>query len=70
MKMGLIKYEEKKVRIVDIDDRVFEGKVTDYVYPEDEEDGLESIIIRCTKGPLLGQSIEFWERDIKTIQII
>ena len=68
--MKLIDYENKKVRITDIDDQVFEGKVTDYVYPEDDESNAESIIIDCEKGPFTGNLVEFWEKDIKTIQII
>lgn len=68
--MNLINYEHKKVRIIDIDERVFEGVVSDYVYPEDDETGSESIIVICTSGPLAGNSVEFWECDIKDIEII
>lgn len=68
--MELQKYEGKKVRITDIDEQVFEGVVSDYMYPDDDDSGLESIIIDCTKGPLSGKPVEFWERDIKTIQVI
>lgn len=68
--MELKKYEGKKVKIVDVDDIVFEGTVTDYIYPDEDETGLESIIIKCSKGPLHGQSVEFWEKDIKEIDIL
>lgn len=68
--MILIDYENKKVKIIDIDNQIFEGTVTDYVYPEDDESNSESIIIDCTSGPLAGNSVEFWERDIKDIQVI
>lgn len=68
--MKLIKYEGKNVQITDIDNQVFEGVVSDYIYPGEDDTGLESIIIDCTKGPLFGHPVEFWEKDIKTIQII
>lgn len=66
--MKLIDYENQNVKIVDIDGNVFEGIVSDYVYPDDDE--AESIIIECKKGALSGKSVEFWEQDIKTIQVI
>ena len=60
----------KRVRIVDIDGELFEGKVTDYIYPGDDDTELESIIIDCEKGKLAGKSVEFWERDIQSIKEI
>lgn len=68
--MKLRDYEGKNIRITDIDNRIFEGYVSDYVFPDDDDTGLESIIIDCTKGPLKGQGVEFWEKDIKSIEII
>lgn len=68
--MELINYEGKKVRIVDVDGVVFEGKVTDYVYPDEDNTGLESIIIDCINGPLSGKPVEFWENDIKSIRVV
>lgn len=68
--MNLRQYYEKSIRIVDVDGNVFEGQVTDYVYPGDDDTGLESIIIDCTKGKLEGKSVEFWEKDIKSIEIM
>lgn len=68
--MNLIEYEGKKVRITDIDNQVFEGIVSDYVYPDDDDTGLESIIVDCTAGPLSGKPVEFWKKDIKEILII
>lgn len=68
--MGLIDYEGKKVRITDNEKRVWEGKVTDYIYPEDNEPEIESIIIRCDVGKFPGKSIEFTESEIKTIEVI
>ena len=60
----------KRVRIVDIDGELFEGIVTDYIYPGDDDTELESIIIDCEKGKLAGKSVEFWERDIQSIKEI
>lgn len=63
-------FSGKIIRIVDIDGETFEGRVTDYIYPGDDDTELESIIIDCTKGKLAGKSVEFWERDIISIKII
>lgn len=68
--MSLNEYYEKKVRIVSKNGERFEGKVTDYFYPEDNEPEEESIAIRCENGPLIGKSVEFPEHDIASIQII
>lgn len=68
--MGLIKFWEKNVRIIDTDGQVFEGHVSDYVYPDDDDIGTESIIIDCMEGPLKGRGVEFWEKDIKSIEEI
>ena len=68
--MELKQYDGKHVRIVDIDGELFEGKVTDYIFPDDDDTEHESIIIDCTKGKLAGKSVEFWERDIQSIKEI
>ena len=65
--MELKQYYGKRVRIVDVDGDIFEGIATDYIYPGDDDTELESIIIDCTKGKLMGKSVEFWERDIQSI---
>lgn len=64
--MNLIPYYNKTVNIVSTDGKVYIGKVSDYIYPEDNETGKESIIID-TPG---GDYIEFDEEDIKTITVI
>ena len=62
------KLEGKMVRLIDTDDEVFEAKVTDYIYPEDNEpEGIASIIIWDETKK---QSVEFLETDIKSIEII
>lgn len=68
--MSLKKYYGKKVRIVAANKKTFEGMVTDYFYPEDNDPEEESIAIRCSKGPFPGKSVEFPESDIKSIEII
>ena len=68
--MELKQYCGKHVLIVDVDGEAFEGSVTDYIYPGDDDTELESIIIDCTKGKLAGKSVEFWERDIQSIKEI
>lgn len=64
--MGLIDYCEKKVRIVAKNGREFEGKVTDYFYPEDNENGKESIAIDNVDGTI----VEFYEEDITSIVVL
>jgi hypothetical protein len=68
--MSLVGFEGKNVKIIDIDGKEFEGYVSDYVHPGDDDTGLESIIIDCTKGSLTGEGVEFWAKDIKSIEVI
>lgn len=65
--MDLSKYDDKLVVIVDIDNQIFRGNVTDYFYPDDNDDGKEGIAINDRQR---GRLIEFNEDDIKTIEII
>ena len=62
--------EGKRVKITDIDNDVFEGVVTDYIDPEDNEpEGVAGICIEdCPQRP--GDWIGFNEHDIKEIEII
>ena len=69
--MSLVEMEGKKIQILDTENKSWEGTVTDYIYPEDNEpEEIESIIIKCSKGPFPGKSVEFTEKDIKTIKVI
>lgn len=62
------KLEGKKIRLTDTDGEVFEVKVTDYIYPEDNEpEGTASIIIWDKSK---NRSVEFLETDIKSIVVI
>lgn len=62
--------EGKKVRIIDIDGEKFEGVVTDYIYPEDNEpEGIAAIdVYNSTQRP--GQWLGFNEDEIKSIEVI
>lgn len=64
--MKISQYEGKKVIITDIDEEVHYGKVTDYIYPEDNEPEGESIILENLEGELL----EFRPEDIKKIETV
>lgn len=65
--MSLKQFYEKTVSIVAMNEKTFEGKVTHYFYPEDNETGKESIAIR---DKLSGNLVEFPEDDIKSIEVI
>lgn len=58
--MYLKRFLNMHVHIVTTNGKLFEGEVVDYCYPEDNENGLESIIL---KSP----PVEFYEKDIAEI---
>lgn len=68
--MNLIKCEGKLVRIINTNGDIFEGTVGDYCYPEDDENNLEMIVVDVIKGKYVGQPVGFYEKDIKSIEII
>ena len=61
--MNLKQYCGKKVKIVADNDKVFLGKVNDYIFPEDNESEKESIVVDTIEN----QAIEFYEDHIKEI---
>lgn len=61
--MNLKQYCGKKVKIVADNDKVFLGNVNDYFYPDDNENGKESIVVDTIEN----QAIEFYEDHIKEI---
>lgn len=65
MSLGI--YEGKKVRIVDNENCVYIGVIGDFIYPEDNEDGQESIILDSLDPQY---SEEFNAARIKSIEII
>lgn len=62
----LQKYLERKIRIVVEDGTTFKGVVTEYFFPEDNDNGMESVIIRTEHGELF----ELFESDIEEIIIV
>lgn len=64
--MGLKQYYLKKIQIIDVDGQCFKGIVNDYIYPEDNENEKESIIVDTIDGRV----IEFYEYDIRSIKLI
>lgn len=64
--MSLKQYFDKYVIIITDDGKAFTGLVDDYIYPEDNENNLESIVLKTQKGNLY----EFSNDDIETIEII
>lgn len=65
--MSLKQFYEKNVSIIAINEKSFKGKVINYFYPEDNDSGKESIVIR---DKLSGNLVEFNEEDIKSIEIV
>lgn len=64
--MSLKSYYGKKVNIVDTVGQAFNGIVDDYFFPEDNESGLESIVIKTGTGDFY----EFTEETIEEITVI
>lgn len=64
--MELKKYVNKNVYIHCYNGNVYFGTITDYFYPEDNEDGKESIAVATVDNIW----ISFNEDDIKTIKIV
>lgn len=64
--MNLRQFYNKKVEIIADNEHVFLGKVNDYFYPDDNENGRESIVVDTIDG----SAVEFYEDNIKTIKII
>lgn len=65
--MKLSEYEGKKVIVETIDKKIFRGYVGDYIFPEDNDNGEESIVIDAIgkKTP-----VELLRSDISSISII
>ena len=63
--MELKQYYEKYVIITAINGETFIGLVDDYFFPEDNENGEESIVVTTSDG-----LVEFTSNDIEKITII
>jgi hypothetical protein len=68
--MNLAKYEGKKVEIIDNKNQTWEGIVTDWFYPEDNDPERESIVIKCDIGRFVGSYVEFCEEEVQTIKVL
>lgn len=64
--MNLLDFYDCYVDITGKDGRSGIGKVSDYVYPEDNENGKESIVVDFPDGT----AQEFYEEDIERIAVI
>lgn len=62
--------EGKRIKLTDTENEIFEGFVSDYIYPDDNEpEGIAGICLEdCPQRP--GQWIGFNETDIKSIEIV
>ena len=65
--MALEKYEDHTVVIQTVNDKIFRGKVIDFLRADYGEADVDSIIVRDV---IRNKLIEFTEADIKTIDIV
>ena len=63
--MNLKSFYGKKGEICDVDGQIFAGIVDDYIFPEDNEDEKESIILKTETGDL----VEFPSDTIEKITV-
>lgn len=63
--MSLKDFYSKKVNIVDTSGKHWTGFVEDYCFPDENDSGNESLIVRCN-----AKLIEFETPDIDTINVV
>lgn len=63
--MNLVDFYGENVKITAVNGNVYTGVVEDYIYPEDNENGTESIIVDTTSKDI----VEFYENDIFSIEL-
>lgn len=63
--MNLVDFYGENVKITAVNGNVYTGVVEDYIYPEDNENGKESIIVDTTSKNI----VEFYENDIFSIEL-
>ncbi|MCB5775996.1 MAG: hypothetical protein ACLUFB_09410 [Ruminococcus sp.] len=70
--MNLFDYENaKRIKLVDIDHEEWIGTVEDVISGEDNNDGVESIVVRSELvEKYKGKLVEFPKNEIKSIEII
>ncbi len=73
--MDLRSYEGKNVRIIDIDEEIFEGYAADYIFAEDNApEEVEALVledvVRKSDGYKYENLIEFTAPEIKSIKAL
>jgi hypothetical protein len=68
MDLNLWEYVGKRIRVIDTEGQVFEGKCTDYTQALDNEPEIDSIGVETEPGS--GYSYEIYENEIESIEII
>lgn len=73
--LNLIEYEGKNIRLICIDNEVFEGYASDYIFAEDNvPEEVEGIIldhpIRKSDGCQIPNLVEFTALEVKAIEVI
>lgn len=63
--MNLVDFYGENVKITAVNGNVYTGVVEDYIYPEDNENGKESIIVDTTSKDI----VEFYENDIFSVEL-
>ncbi|MBE7718808.1 hypothetical protein [Lacrimispora indolis] len=63
--MSLKEFYSKEVNIVDVSGKHWSGVAEDYCFPDENESGNESLIVRCN-----ARLIEFETVDIETINTV
>ena len=64
--MNLKPFYDEKVKIFEETGKIFLGKVNDYFYPDENENGKDSIVVDTVEN----QAVEFYEDHIREIEII
>lgn len=64
--MTLTQYYEKTVTILTVGGETIVGTIVEYFYPEDNESGIESVIVRNETG----DEFELYSNDIDRISIV
>ena len=65
--MSLQRFYNKKVCVVTFYGEKIVGKVDEYIFPDDNDNGIESIVI---KEALCGDLVEVYKNNIKSIQVV
>lgn len=63
---SLSKYDGERVRIKDTDGKIWEGLVLLYDYPDDNDNGVESLTVEISSTRIY----EFYPDDIAEIEVI